>query len=761
MTRLASSWNCGTVVRSSVGAMVAVALVGFAAAPCAAQPCESAAWTELFSRPGGDAAVVYDSDRQVLVRFDSHNTWESASGDNWTLRAESGPPPRSGFGFVYDPGLHACILHGGSGGTAFSDTWMWNGVTWTLLSAAGPVRGGPLMVYDTFNSRVLLYGGRAGHSQPWVNDLWSWDGSAWTLVDNNGPPLGSVCSMSYDSRRHVLVYYNGSSAVPPVFERETWEFDGVAWARVATTGPSPRIGFGMAFDPVRGVTVLHAGSQYRPSTPLSDTWEWDGSAWTLASASGAGGTRNGFGMAFHVGLGQVVVMGGLNGFGYAASPNTWGWNGTEWTQVGTPWVRPPGRARAGMAYDVARDRTVLFGGLPNPGGEYDTRTWEFDGSQWIVHDVPGPGARLLPAMVYDSARGVSLLYGGGVTDTWAWDGAAWTQVAPAGSYGEPIAMCFDSDRNVVVMVSNNFPMVNTWEWNGAEWTLVAGDSGPESRDMSAMVYDPVRHRAVLFGGYAGKNFADTWEWDGLTWVRVSPYSFYRFFHAMVFDSDRNRIVLFGGHIGRVIWGSFNDTWERVGTTWSQVDNTGPSIRGEHAMAYDAARRQVVLFGGETGPDETWVRRVGPAGADPTIDVQPVGRTIDAGDAVSFAVVAHADVALTYQWRRNGVALVDDGVRIFGATTATLTIYHAIASDAGTYDAVVSHACTSVYSEGVELGVNHCLADFNSDAVVNSQDFFDFLTAYFEGLPAADVDGSGTVDSQDVFVYLEAFFGECV
>ena len=85
----------------------------------------------------------------------------------------------------------------------------------------------------------------------------------------------------------------------------------------------------------------------------------------------------------------------------------------------------------------------------------------------------------------------------------------------------------------------------------------------------------------------------------------------------------------------------------------------------------------------------------------------------------------------------------------------------LASDAGTYDVVVSHACTSVYSEGVELGVNHCVADFNSDAVINSQDFFDFLSAYFAGLPAADVDGSGTVDSQDVFAYLEAFFGECV
>lgn len=47
--------------------------------------------------------------------------------------------------------------------------------------------------------------------------------------------------------------------------------------------------------------------------------------------------------------------------------------------------------------------------------------------------------------------------------------------------------------------------------------------------------------------------------------------------------------------------------------------------------------------------------------------------------------------LTYQWRKNGVNLVDGG-NISGATTATLTISPAGMGNSGSYDCVVSGAC---------------------------------------------------------------------
>jgi hypothetical protein len=54
----------------------------------------------------------------------------------------------------------------------------------------------------------------------------------------------------------------------------------------------------------------------------------------------------------------------------------------------------------------------------------------------------------------------------------------------------------------------------------------------------------------------------------------------------------------------------------------------------------------------------------------------------------------------------------------------------------------------------------CAADFNNDSTVNSQDFFDFLAAFFETDPSADFNNDTTVNSQDFFDFLAAFFAGC-
>ncbi len=54
----------------------------------------------------------------------------------------------------------------------------------------------------------------------------------------------------------------------------------------------------------------------------------------------------------------------------------------------------------------------------------------------------------------------------------------------------------------------------------------------------------------------------------------------------------------------------------------------------------------------------------------------------------------------------------------------------------------------------------CLADFNDDAGVNSQDFFDFLTAFFGDDRRADVNDDAVINSQDFFDFLTAFFAGC-
>lgn len=54
----------------------------------------------------------------------------------------------------------------------------------------------------------------------------------------------------------------------------------------------------------------------------------------------------------------------------------------------------------------------------------------------------------------------------------------------------------------------------------------------------------------------------------------------------------------------------------------------------------------------------------------------------------------------------------------------------------------------------------CASDFNADGFVNSQDFFDFVSAFFALSPNADFNRNGFINSQDYFDFLSAFFSGC-
>ena len=107
-------------------------------------------------------------------------------------------------------------------------------------------------------------------------------------------------------------------------------------------------------------------------------------------------------------------------------------------------------------------------------------------------------------------------------------------------------------------------------------------------------------RIVMFGGVHATgaeaiNFGDTWEWNGEYWTQVSdtgPSA--RLEHAMTYDTNISRVVLHGGALD-----TRGETWEWDGETWTQMEHEiGPGPRIGHAMAYDEARKRVVLFGGQ-------------------------------------------------------------------------------------------------------------------------------------------------------------------
>lgn len=110
-------------------------------------------------------------------------------------------------------------------------------------------------------------------------------------------------------------------------------------------------------------------------------------------------------------------------------------------------------------------------------------------------------------------------------------------------------------------------------------------------------FDAARGRLMVVGGYyRGQYHGDTWEWHDDAWTRAavngpSP----RNAPALAYDAARRQIVLFGGDAGSQ--GAFGDTWVHDGRQWRRVATSGPSPRSLHTMVYDERRGRIVLFGG--------------------------------------------------------------------------------------------------------------------------------------------------------------------
>ena len=126
---------------------------------------------------------------------------------------------------------------------------------------------------------------------------------------------------------------------------------------------------------------------------------------------------------------------------------------------------------------------------------------------------------------------------------------------------------------------------------------------------TSITYDGARQEIVRFGGITTDTSAyqsGLYAWDGSEWVLKTTQDNIRppvrSGTAMAFDAARGEVVLFGGENNN---GYLNDTWIWNGTTWTdKTTSTSPSFRIRGTMAFDAARGEIVLFGGEYLND-TW------------------------------------------------------------------------------------------------------------------------------------------------------------
>ncbi|HEY5949762.1 MAG TPA: DUF4215 domain-containing protein, partial [Kofleriaceae bacterium] len=346
-------------------------------------------------------------------------------------------------------------------------------------------------------------------------------------------------------------------------------------------------------------------------------------------------------LVYDAGRQRVVLFGG-----WTPGPNlgdTWEWDGVSWTRIRTKHSPAP-RLAAASAYDAKRHRVVLFGGFQLNYGAPLNDTWEYDGVDWTERTpAASPSARAAAAMAFDGNRGMLVLFGGAtsgmcttcstndtgdpVNDTWTWNGTVWTQLTPpaTGGYVIPEArsgatMAFDATNKYVLMfgglclgngTSCNNPDGATYTWDGTGWKQTAAGNLSSGFYAGAMAFDANIGKTVMWKGAAGT----TYEWSGSGWTTVSlgtPTA--RGNMVLTYDAARKQVLQFGGstvtgtHPDTVL----DDTWVRGpgSVAWTQpAAFSEPSARMRAGAAYDPVRRKVVLFGGNCGTGcelaDTW------------------------------------------------------------------------------------------------------------------------------------------------------------
>jgi hypothetical protein len=271
---------------------------------------------------------------------------------------------------------------------------------WGLQSLTGPSpRFGHQMAFNSDTGETFLQGGTAG------TDTWKWDGVTWQHVTDTGPSWRYHHAMVYDAARGELVLFGGWP-----FSNDTWVYGLNGWTEKSPDNvPPARCGHGMVYDSARGVLVMFGGSN--SSEYFADTWEWDGTNWTdrTPQLPDSPPARDYHGMTYDAARGETVLFGG---WGPGELADTWVYNGNDWTQR-NPDQSPPMRLHHRMTYDAARAVTVLFGGMYSQYADHCYGdAWEWDGATWTQLADPGIGARYAVGMSYDAWRQKTVLFGG-------------------------------------------------------------------------------------------------------------------------------------------------------------------------------------------------------------------------------------------------------------------------------------------------------------------------------------------------------------
>lgn len=604
--------------------------------------------------------LVATSTRSAIVDIDGVSVnVDAAPGWREHRRRKSNPPRAVKAGMTYDPIRGRTILFGGSDlndNAIRARTWNWTGDEWLDVTAPGTQptpRWGHQFVYDRKRGRALLFGGFDNVTR---RDQWEWDGDAWSPVVFASQPTWPEPrydhAMAYNPTEGRIIMCGGWSPSPyQPFYDDCQAWDGERWAPVAS--PGARVLHAMAFDPGLEELVLYGG---RPTIEMAHddrVFVRENGAWGERTATGPERGLNLHRMVYARGRG-ILLFSSLQDFDFVENryDDLWVWTADGFVSLAdevTDHVqRPVPRDSHGLAYDELREELVVYG-----GEQLDFRERAFDDT-WILRDTTwvdvtpsaaGPSQRNGHALIFDSERNETLLYGGvdddGVrSDLWSWDGYRWRCLATDsiprsdGACDDAVtttppprvsaAVAFEPISGALVVfggctatdsaglcTDSGVRLRDTWVWNGLAWSA-SSTVGPSARSDATMTADGAGGLLLVGGCEAAQSGrctprGDTWQWAGGAWTQLAPddtnVTFAR--ATSLYAPQLGRpVVAFGC---REVSGTpfeartcSQDVLSWDGSAWNTHPHAGnaPPARSAAALVHHATRGRFVMFGGE-------------------------------------------------------------------------------------------------------------------------------------------------------------------
>lgn len=513
--------------------------------------------------------------------------------------------------------------------------------TWHRLPDAPPVYGQPehgqSSIDDPVGQRVIEFGGFTigfGRNNALITNQ-PCRSLAWTVLAASGAPPSPRFGHSavYDPIRKRMILFGGENGAPSgelfalsLTGTPTWSV-----LSAAGTGPTPRYGHDAIYDPIRDRMIVFGG--FDGVHFLNEVWSLDLSGtptWSLLTPAGAPPARRDYAGAIYDPVrDRLLVFGGNDGTVYN---DLWSLNlagPPAWTPIAATGFIPAGRLAHVTVYDPVNDAMVIVGGAGGPGIFYDdvrilslagTPNWQPATGVGGDPITPGHsrGASYVPEIAGIICHGGVNSFSSSETDEIAL-GPPLTnrRIQGVALNRDGQIMVVDPVRRRILMHGGQSPFLNgdllqmaldgPGRWDAP---CVLGPS-PSPRHGHAGIYDPVRDRLLMFGGYDGGYLNDLWQlslgspmsWSGVPTSGTPPIP--RDYASMIYDGSRDRIVLFGGNNNGVF---SNDVWvlSLAGVpTWAPLAPGGPAPSGRlaHRAVYDAPRDRMLVFGGFDGAQE--------------------------------------------------------------------------------------------------------------------------------------------------------------